>query len=163
MSYWACGQDPFENQEILEIFREDHPALEFLSHTGFDWPSMYVSLGSGGEFTGELVEVGPLRLMGYKVGERGLSPAKRQAILEKVFKFRLPELNLPDWYIEEWGNPNSRERLRKMANSLAAFYRRERKQNHLTAASDYEDDLEWLYERFYSRGRFRFRWPQTNV
>lgn len=113
--------------------------------------------------TAELVKFGPLRLMGYKVGERGLSPAQRRAILEKVFKSRLPELDLPDWYIKEWGSPNSRERLKKMANSLAAFYRRERKPNHLTAASDYEEDLEWLHEKFYSRGRFRFRWPQIYV
>lgn len=163
MSYWACGQDPFENREILEIFREDHPALEFLSNTGFDWPSMYVSLSSGGEFTAELIKVGPLRHMGYKVGEKGLPLVKRRAILEKAFMLKLPEVGLPDWYIEQWGNPNSRERLRKMANSLAAFYRRERKLNHLTAASDYEEDLDWLYERFYSRGRFRFRWPQIYV
>lgn len=159
MSYWACGQDPFENQDILETFREDHPALTFFSNTGFDWPSMRVSLISGGEFTAELVKVGPLRLMGYKVGERGLAPAKRRAILEKVFKFNLPEDGLPTWYVEQWGNPKSRERLRKMANSLAAFYRREKKLKHDTAASDYEGDLEWLHDTFYTRGRFRFRWP----
>lgn len=161
LGYWVSGRDPFEDEEVARAFGEGHPALEYLSSVGFDWPSTYVSLGDSSGFFAdeELVKIGLLRHMGYRVGERGVEAPGRRLILEKVFKYRLPVTNLPGWYVEQWGSPKSRERLKKMADSLAAFYRREKKLGHEVAASDYEDDLEWLYENFY-RGRFRFRWPQ---
>lgn len=163
LSYWACGRDPFEEErEILEAFGEGHPALDFLSNTGFDWPSTFVHLNGSGEFASELLKIGLLKHMGYKVGERGLPTNKRRTILSKVFKFELPKVDLPVWYIEQWGEPNSGQRLKKMADSLATFRRREKKLNHLKAASDYETDLEWLHRKFY-KGRFRFLWPDVYV
>jgi hypothetical protein len=164
LAYWITGRDPFENEDVARAFGKGHPALEYLSNIGFDWPSTHVSFGSGdGEFTGELLKIGLLSSMGYRVGQtRGLLTGQRRAILERVFKYELPNTNLPRWYVEQWGNPKSGERLKKIADSLAAFYQREKKKNHNAAASDYEEDLEWLYENFY-RGRFMFRWPQIYV
>lgn len=162
LAYWVTGRDPFQDEDVARAFGAGHPALDYLSNVGFDWPSTHVSFGSrSGEVATELVEIGLLRHMGYRVGKtKGLPSAKRREILEKAFNFRLPNTNLPRSYIEEWGNPKSKERLQKMANSLAAFCRRERKQNHDVAASDYEEDLKWLHDTFY-RGRFKFQWPQT--
>lgn len=128
LSYWACGRDPFEEKrEIVELFGEAHPALEFLSDTGFDWPSTFVNLGSSRELTIELVEKGLLKYMGYTVGEsKGLPPNQRRTILETVFKYEVPKFDLSPEYLEQWGEPNSKQRLKKMADSLAAFCRREK-------------------------------------
>jgi hypothetical protein len=164
LAYWMSGRDPFEDEDVARAFGEGHPALEYLSNVGFDWPSIYVNFNTGdGEFTAELLKMGLLSQMGYRVGQsRGLQPVQRRAILEAVFKYELPNTNLPRWYVEEWGTPKSKERLKKMADSLAAFCRREKKRNHNVAASDYEEDLKWLHDNFY-RGRIRFRWPEIHI
>jgi hypothetical protein len=67
-------------------------------------------------------------------------------------------------YMREWGGPRSGERLLKMANSIAAFCRNEKRKSCPSeeAVSDWEDDLDWL-RRTYYRGRFRFHWPSVSV
>jgi hypothetical protein len=158
LAYWITGRDPFEDEDVARAFGEGHPALEYLSNVGFDWPSIYVNFYSGdGGFAAELLKMGLLSQMGYRVGQtRGLRPVERRAILETVFKYELPNTNLPRWYVEEWGYPKSKERLKKMADSLAAFCRREKKRNHNVAASDYEEDLKWLSTKNSIVGGFDF-------
>lgn len=163
MAYLASGRDPFDSEEVLLSFGEGHPALEYLSGVGFDWPRTYVAAGEG-SFVAELPAVGLLKRMGYRVGRKGLDEAERRAILHQVFHAAvLPQVTSAA-YMREWGGPRSGERLLKMANSIAAFCRNEKRKSRPSeeAVSDWENDLEWL-RRTYYRGRFRFHWPSVSV
>lgn len=162
LSYWASGRDPFEDEEIARKFGEGHPALEFLSSVGFDWPKTLV-FGGNGEFDEEIPTVGMLKHLGYSVGKSGLDEKDRREVLRHVFNSQLPKV-VSISYTEEWGSPKSRERLQKMANSIATFCRNEKRKSKPSrlAISDWEDDLAWLRKTFYS-GRFMFQWPSISA
>jgi hypothetical protein len=97
--------------------------------------------------TGEWPAAGVLSQMGYHVGQSGLLPAPRRAILQQVFEVELvaatPE---SEAYIEEWGSPRSWQRFIKMRNCLAGFSHgaRRRSGDYSEAIGDWESDLEWL-------------------
>lgn len=160
LTFWASGRDPFADREVVEAFGEEHPALNYLTNCGFNWPSTLVHSG-GGELNIESPEVGVLKYMGYTVGRKGEPRARRQAILHRIFHSILPVVNSHS-YIRQWGNPQSKARLKKMADCLATFCKKQKVKGNIEAASDYESDLAWLRENFY-RGRFRFNWPSTYV
>jgi len=163
MTYLASGRDPFDDEEVLVRFGEGHPALSYLSGVGFDWPKTYVNRG-GGIFTVKLPAVGLLKYMGYKVGRSGMDEAERREILHHVLHAAvLPPVTSPS-YMREWGGPRSGERLLKMANSIAAFCRNEKRKSRPSedAVSDWENDLEWLRKTYY-KGRFRFQWPSISI
>src|SRR5205814_877233 len=65
---------------------------------------------------------GILSFMGYHVGQYGVIASHRQDILDYVFHEQLPRVNNGE-YMRSWGTPKSSSRLRKMAESLAAFAR----------------------------------------
>jgi hypothetical protein len=161
LSYWASGRDPFEDEKIARKFGEGHPALEFLSNVGFDWPKTLVA-GGDGDFNEELPSVGVLKHSGYTVGKSGLDERERREVLRYVYSSQLPVV-VSVSYMEEWGKPKSKERLQKMANSVATFCRNEKRKSRpsLLAISDWEDDLQWLHKTFYS-GRFMFQWPSVS-
>jgi len=159
-AYWLSGCDPLANREVALAFGEGHPALESLLQCGFDWPSTFVSMGNG-VLNIESPELGVLRCMGYKVGKSGRPANHRRGVLRQIFQERLIQINSP-LYMQEWGLPQSKERLKKMANCLATFCKRQKVKGNLEAASHYESDLIWLRESYYS-GRFKFEWPSTLV
>lgn len=107
---------------------------------------------------------GMLKFMGYGVGSKAaLSADRRRAILNYVFMGRLPPVN-DSHYTQEWGRPRSNRRLRKIANSLAAFARNARRKkssswNH--AIANWEADLAYLKKRFYDRRIRDWKWPET--
>jgi hypothetical protein len=161
LAYWIAGRDPFEDEDVARAFGEAHPALEYLSNCWLAWPSTFVSRSGGGGLLLESPELGMLRYMGYKVGERGLPAAERRAILAEVFSSKLENINSPE-YMQGWGRPKSKERLKKMADSMAAFCQSQKRKGNDLAASHYEEDLRWLYKNYYS-GRFKFKWPRFYV
>jgi hypothetical protein len=166
LSYLLIGKDPFdESHKFLRRFAEGHPALEYLMNLGFDWPSTLIT-GEGTIETdnSDWPQTGLLGYMGYKVGRSGIKDsAKRQKLLEKVYTSQLPHVTSAS-YMAEWGTPRSCKRLQKMSNSLAAFCRnaKGREKPLLMAISHWEEDLNWLHEKFY-RGRCSFSWPSTYV
>lgn len=129
----------------------------------FLWPTTEIGQSRGATrgiaFRGE----GMLSYLEYRVGKTyGLSSVERQAILERVFKGKLPAVFDPT-YMAEWGAPKSALRLRKMAESLAAFVRNAKRNDELKlneAIRQWEQDLLFLYERYYV-GKFGFGWPIT--
>jgi len=167
ISYMLTGVDPFDcNQEILDEFAENHSALEFLISWGFNWPSTQVRIWSGNE---ELItdwpEKGLLGSLNYKVGLTGLPTNKRRRILTHAFVENAP-MDLPDSYTKDWGAPESQQRLKKMANSIATFCRNAKlrnSQNLENAIHDWEADLNWLHKKYYEPRGFRFNWPDTTV
>jgi hypothetical protein len=69
-------------------------------------------------------------------------------------------------YLQQWGKPNSKERLHKIADSIATFARLKKgmpnADSYGSAIQDWEDDLQWLKQTFY-KPFMRFRWPSTRV
>ena len=164
LAHWFSGRDPFEDEDVAMTFVEGHPALEFISSCWFGWVSTLVKLGGGDGGEGLYIDApntGVLGHLGYKVGERGLSARERRAILTEVFDSKLPNINSQE-YMQGWGEPKSKERLRKIADSMAAFCQTQKRRGNHLAASDYEADLDWLRRTFYA-GRFNFRWAKSYV
>lgn len=67
--------------------------------------------------------------------------------------------------MDQWGQPESADRLRKMAEAIAAFARnlKRREDDRMQQAIDsWEGDLDYLFETYYV-GHFRFAWPITRV
>ena len=126
----------------------------------FEWPSTDASPGLGG-LSGELwLAEGPLKFLGYSVGENAAPPEVRRGILGRVFEGPLPPVFPPD-YLDEWGDPGSPKRLKKMADSIASFARSKKRHDAVRftqAIRDWESDLGHLHRTYYV-GRFGFGWP----
>jgi hypothetical protein len=126
----------------------------------FAWPTTYASAGPGG-LSGELwLAEGPLKFLGYSVGEDAAPPEVRRGILGRVFEGPLPPVFPPD-YLDVWGDPGSPARLKKMADSIASFARSKKRHDAVRFAQairDWESDLGHLHRTYYV-GRFGFGWP----
>jgi len=131
----------------------------------FKWPSTDAKPGSGGIVTKEWLPEGMLQLMGYSVGRTSdLSSTHRNLLLSEVFRGQLPPA-FPAQYMKQWGHPETAGRLRNMAETIAALTRnaRRRRDSRMEVAiRHWEDDLRFLYDRFYL-GKFQFGWPVSTV
>ncbi len=108
LSFLISGDDPFERgRSILEEFAEGHPALQYLSKLGFDWPTTFVTSSERSvDLSLDLPKNGVLGLLGYHVGQSGVPAKKRRLILSEVFNEGLPK-SLPINGLEALGgNPN---------------------------------------------------------
>lgn len=151
----TCGCDPFDEmdtetgREILELFGKDHPVIEYLRGLEFPWPefnSLEESVSSG-EWGS--VQESPLLKMGYHVGiTHGLPLDQRRTILERAFSGQLPFVESND-YMDEWGDPCTRRRLRRMAWHLALLVQtNSRPPSKAHAVTDWKRDLKWLREKY---------------
>lgn len=137
------------------------------STTAFAWPTTDVAPEKSPRDLPNRVfrhERGVLRLHGYRVGQNGLSKHERRKILDKVFLRPLSSINNSS-LVREWGQPDSATRLKKIANSLAAFAKLAKGKtgkNFNQAIQDWEDDLAYLKRKYYDN-RFSFRWPRTRI
>lgn len=151
--------------DVLEAVESAWDALEIAEDELFAWPSTEIGLRSGASQVSGFRSEGMLSYLEYRVGkEAGLPAVVRQAILSRVFEGKLPRVFEPS-YMDEWGVPGSATRLRKMAESLAAFARNFKRQDDDRfdeAIRQWEQDLEFLHDRYYV-GKFGFGWPSTSV
>lgn len=156
--------DPFSLPlEILMRFSEGHPALEYLIEAGFEWPVIMVEEDFGepvylrGSY--ERVEESPLFRMGYQVGvTNGLSEPKRKSLLKSAYRGAIPDVEDDD-YMEEWGRPRQSKRLWRIAHHIAWLIRSRKSTPSMRyAVRNWQDDLDWLWEEFYTN-RMRFNWP----
>jgi hypothetical protein len=71
----------------------------------------------------------------------------------------------PKEYLAEWDSPGTASRFRKLAETIAALTRNAKRRRDAlfeTAVEHWEQDLRFLYDRFYV-GTFGFGWPDTEV
>lgn len=177
LTYLIAGKDPFdEPASFIRRFGEGHSALEFLMDVdvGFDWPSTQVSsqLQSQSQVEFDRPKKGLLRYFGYRVGNSSqLTASRRRAVLRKLLVQPFTpkdHAHFDESYLDEWSKPNSGLRLQKLANTIAALCRSEKKRmqklgfDYAQAIAEREADLAWLRREYYS-GRFRFAWPSTQV
>lgn len=132
---------------------------------GFKRPSTEARGGDGSLRFDKAQSEGMLAYLEYRVGRtNGFHSPVRQSILSRVFEGSLPPV-FEQAYMDEWGGNRSETRLRKMAESIAAFARNAKRKNDDAldeAIRQWEQDLKFLYDRYYI-GHFRFGWPVTNV
>ena len=70
--------------------------------------------------TREWPDKGLLGSAGYKVGRSGDVTSVRRKILDGVFCKKLSKVNSAS-YMREWGEPESSQRLKKMANTILSL------------------------------------------
>jgi hypothetical protein len=158
----AMHADPlaFADATALLKLAEGHPVFEYLLAQEFPWPDTTfeddppATLGEG--FDGEDAS-SPLYKMGYSVAQQAaLNTVTRRTLLGVAYA----EENLPwcisDEYMEDWGDANSRKRLRRIAWHLHLMAKRFRR--HAEAVSRWKADLDWLKQNYY-KPIHRFRWP----
>ena len=129
-----------------------------MSHS-FEWPSIKhretiridVELGKGWRDTS------PLTAKGYHAGKTySLSSKNRRDILTSVFCSHLEfSEEFPEYEISEWGDPESSDRLKKMASHITWVMGIH--SSHTYAVEDWQEDLDWMKKEFYDP-RFSFRW-----
>jgi hypothetical protein len=158
--------DPFSaDPELLMEFAKGHPALEYLIGSGFEWPiieeleELGVPQYVRGSYNG--VDESPIYRMGYVVGiTNGLSLRERQKLLTRAFEGVIPNVGDAD-YMAEWGTPNTRDRLWRIAHHLAWLIRSRRRNPVMEyAVDDWANDLDWLESTFY-KSRMKFSWPNV--
>jgi hypothetical protein len=165
----AMGGDPFDLCNYFELFElgAGHPALTYLMKSGFNWPSPVFHGGRCGVIEGsDWMAEGLLKHLGYTVGiTRGLPEPERHRILDRAMAANL-NLDGQNRFGSDWGNAGEKNRLHKLAQSIAKFIvlhrGRENADSYETAIEQWESDLAWLRERYY-RDWMKFRWPQTHV
>lgn len=152
-NYVDAIEGEWRRRSILARLDPDH----------FDWPSTSASLGSGAFGSMEHAE-GILGYLGYHVGKTGEpSAARRQMLLSRVFEGSLPPINGPD-YMDEWSQPGTPARLRKMAESIASAVKSAKRRSNAdysVAIEHWEEDLRFLHDKYYV-GQLGFGWPSPS-
>lgn len=176
LAHWMTGQDPFDDEKIIEAFAEDHAGFQFLKSCWVDWVSTEVSLGytgRGANLKLDAPETSVLKEMGYTVGKtKGIPAPERHRILEIVFSSKLKNILSPQYvkycknyfpqYLDGWGEPKSPERLAKMRDFISALCKQQKRRGNAEAASDYEEDLKWL-DMCCRTGRFKFKLTKAYI
>ena len=152
--------------EIIEIvdFIEFTWSLRS-SDTPLEWRQWDLKMPAGISKTDDAVTVpGMLGILGYRVGVSGLPALQRRYLLDKILVSVLPPA-FPPSYMTIWGQPDTSQRLRQMAISIAGFCKirlRALGNKPDTATGDWIADLQYL-KQTHHRGRWKFKWPTTTV
>ena len=105
-----------------------------------------------------------LRVCGYRVGKTsGMPQAERLRFLAYFFTHELPS-QVAGEFGDEYGEPGSEARLKKMADVIASACRNTKRRrdgaDYDVAIADWEGDLAYLKREFYDRF-YEFEWPAT--
>jgi hypothetical protein len=151
----AADRQKVEHQRTLKQTRQQRRDDGY-----FDWPTTDAPASKFGfEADNFLYQDGLLSYVGYYVGANAPNQQTRTDILDCVFHNQIPRVKSPE-HMLEWGTPGSPERLRKMANCLAAFTRNMKRNgaaDYGIAIEHWKSDLDYLYRTYYV-GRFHFAW-----
>jgi hypothetical protein len=138
--------------------------IEVAQSKWFPWPTTIAPPGARRLKGDRWWPHGMLGFLGYHVGEtQPTAPDIRQSILEYAFEYHLPPLNDFEYY-SGWGEPRTAQRLKKLADTLAALARNAKRRDAVSyakAIGDWGDDLDLLRSRYYVK-LFHFGWPTTD-
>lgn len=100
-----------------------------------------------------------LWICGYRVGANGLPALERTRLLNFFFRNPLPEV-VSRHCGEQYGEPGSEKRLRRMANVIARncrTFKQRSRERYADAIDAWERDLAYLKKAYYHAGMFP--WP----
>ena len=148
---------------VLAFYSFPDPVEDDDEDESFKWPRTAIMPSSKAMAKDHFsYERGVLSFLGYRVGYGGIEKRKRHDVLVYAFNGVLPSVGSPE-YMDEWDQPKTGKRLKKMADSLATFARngkRNERQDMSEAVKHWIDDLSWLKGEYYD-GKFdrSFHWP----
>lgn len=90
---------------------------------------------------------GLMSYVGYHVGEHGQPRNIRRQILDCVFNNPLPNVQDED-YMAEWGEPKTRQRLRKMQDFLGYYSENPGRGDFRKAIEQWQEDLAYVTETY---------------
>lgn len=96
----------------------------------------------------ERPEKGLLKTIGYHVGSSGLNAEERRELLDYAMQGVLPFVQSVS-YMNEWGEPSSSTRYRKLHRVLASFRTTASNQpNQATAFKEWGDDIAYIEHKW---------------
>ncbi|WP_318471907.1 hypothetical protein [Photobacterium leiognathi] len=127
----------------------------------FKWPTTFANYGTENLPESQWPKIGMLKAVGYRVGSCGIKKNERIEILKNVYTQYLPLVESEE-YIAQWAKPSSAGRLKKMAETLAALIRNAKRKSvdMSVAIRNWEDDLQWLKDRYYEQYQDQWKWPK---
>jgi hypothetical protein len=167
LAWSMTGIDPNRRPQTANSFVEGHPGLEMVrSELEERWPGTdpLPDPGSGAGEGDYGPDQSPLSRLGYSVGQNGESRPERRRVLTRAYELELDSLpgSYPEEYIQEWGPAESGQRLKRIADHLAAncrSFRQNQGGDYSLAIDQWEADLSWLKRQFYNPTTYGFRWP----
>lgn len=135
--------------------------LRELEQTYFSWPTTDAPRAGGGQLKArDWVQDGLLSYLGYRVGAKAAPELERHSVLDAAYtSIRASTASVAN--ANEWGDAGSKDRLHKLARSIAALCRNHKRQyGGTTAVEHWEDDLRYLKSKYYD-GHYSFQWPAT--
>jgi len=147
------GPKPYKVREVIKfkdaILAEwAHRRIESQLDEYFHWPMTVAPMGLTGIKSFNSPENGMLAAFGYHVGKTSaLDTFARRTILDDIFSIQLPPL-VSAQYMQEWAEPRTPTRLKKLAYTLAALTRNEKRRGLTVAPSERESDFAYLYSEY---------------
>lgn len=98
---------------------------------------------------------GLLSHLGYRVGVNGKLKPQRWRILDRIMTKELPKFSSA-FYMHEWGEINSQERLIRLAGQIAVMYNTHDNKRYSEARRDWKTDHEYLKQKYWDGNS---NWP----
>lgn len=158
----ALDEEQLRNLHLNCLLSLDHPKrsadahrLTAVIHDEFGRRSVVAS-GSG--------FVPMLRCIGYNVRWKDLEAKQRRFLLDWAYRAELPRIN-GDAYMDSWGTPGSRQRLRCLYGTIARYLRRYGHDNVLqeVAVARWKADLAYIKEKADEEKRANPAWSDEPV
>lgn len=168
--YEVSGKEKFLHEALGEELKL-HFERENEQEKEWSWPyekvpeSIEITVSPYTDF--QMHSTSALKVFGYTVGvTAGWPERKRHKFLADFMEIELPQ-KIISLYGNHYGQPNSAERLRSVANLLAHLIisrRRQNEANFQQAIDDWISDLEFLHSEYYSEiMEDEFNWPDLDV
>lgn len=154
----------------LNYFYRNHPnELFFMLHEqqiarSFKWPVVWRPTSNTlGSHHPPFAEVSAPKIFGYTVGNEGWPKKKRQEFWSDFMELQLPP-EVKRYCGDEYGDPLTIKRLRKVANLLAGNVnlRAKHPRDFSKAMADWTEDLSFLKNKYYEGLSMKFLpWPSA--
>lgn len=136
-------------QALLEKNADNKDAVLVIDAVQDEW-ARRLHLFRKGDYKATSPEHGVLSVVGYKVGNDGAPEKQRRLKLDYIMSGTLPPVASPA-YMAEWGEPNTRQRYRKLHRVIRVLASSGKQfPNMELAVQHWEDDLLYIEKNWSS-------------
>lgn len=116
------------------------------------WPSTDAPLSLKKLLSDGWLTSGMLSYYGYHVGNMGVELSQRRCSLDSILSEEINHDYFNSDYISQWSEPNTIERIIKLAKTIAALCRNAKRSSfdYSNAIIDWESDLSYLKAKYYT-------------